>query len=47
MHALFGCIGWTAGEEVVTREAVISVCWRLIPYWLNNWEQKVSRDVRV
>jgi hypothetical protein len=29
-----------AGEEVVTRESFISICWRLIPYWLNNWEQQ-------
>ena len=29
-----------AGEEVVTKESFISVCWRLIPYWLNNWEQR-------
>ena len=28
------------GEEVVTKESFISVCWRLIPYWLNNWEQQ-------
>lgn len=28
------------GEEVVTRESFISICWRLIPYWLNNWEQQ-------
>ena len=27
------------GEEVVTKESFISICWRLIPYWLNNWEQ--------
>jgi hypothetical protein len=25
---------------VVTRESFISICWRLIPYWLNNWEQQ-------
>lgn len=29
-----------AGEEVVTKESFVSVCWRLIPYWLNNWEQQ-------
>jgi hypothetical protein len=29
-----------AGEEVVTRESFISICWRLIPYWLNAWEQQ-------
>lgn len=28
------------GEEVVTKESFISICWRLIPYWLNNWEQQ-------
>ena len=28
------------GEEVVTKESFVSVCWRLIPYWLNNWEQQ-------
>jgi hypothetical protein len=27
------------GEEVVTRESFVSIGWRLIPYWLNNWEQ--------
>jgi hypothetical protein len=29
-----------AGEEVVTRESFISICWRLVPYWLNNWEHQ-------
>jgi hypothetical protein len=29
-----------SGEEVVTKESFISICWRLIPYWLNNWEQQ-------
>ena len=24
----------------MTKESFISVCWRLIPYWLNNWEQQ-------
>lgn len=28
-----------SGEEVVTKESFISICWRLVPYWLNNWEQ--------
>lgn len=23
----------------MTRDSFISVCWRLVPYWLNNWEQ--------
>ncbi len=27
----------SAGEESVTRESFVSICWRLIPYWLNNW----------
>ncbi|KAF5833263.1 hypothetical protein DUNSADRAFT_10501 [Dunaliella salina] len=35
-----GLNGLLPGEEVVTREAVVSICWRLIPYWLNRWEQK-------
>lgn len=26
--------------QVVTKESFISICWRLIPYWLNNWEQQ-------
>ncbi len=30
----------TAGEEVVTKESLVSFCWRLIPYWLNSWEQQ-------
>lgn len=25
---------------MVTKESFISICWRLIPYWLNNWEQQ-------
>lgn len=29
------------GEEVVSRESFISICWRLIPYGLNKWEQQV------
>ena len=24
----------------MTKESFISICWRLIPYWLNNWEQQ-------
>lgn len=28
------------GEEVVTKESLVSFCWRLIPYWLNSWEQQ-------
>lgn len=24
----------------MTRESFISICWRLIPYWLNAWEQQ-------
>ncbi|KAK9906901.1 hypothetical protein WJX75_009933 [Coccomyxa subellipsoidea] len=35
-----GMDGLLPGEEVVTKESFISVCWRLIPYWLNNWEQQ-------
>eukprot|EP00775_Hariotina_reticulata_P013637 gene13637-13760_t len=35
-----GLQGLLPGEEVVTRESFISICWRLIPYWLNNWEQQ-------
>ena len=31
---------WCAGEEVVTKESLVSFCWRLIPYWLNSWEQQ-------
>jgi hypothetical protein len=30
---------YAVGEEVVTKESFISICWRLIPYWLNSWEQ--------
>jgi hypothetical protein len=25
---------------VVTKESLVSFCWRLIPYWLNSWEQQ-------
>eukprot|EP00798_Chlamydomonas_sp_ICE-L_P023004 gene23004-30196_t len=35
-----GLGGLLPGEEVVTKESFISICWRLIPYWLNNWEQQ-------
>ena len=24
----------------MTKEAFVSIIWRLIPYWLNNWEQQ-------
>ncbi|CAD7698420.1 unnamed protein product [Ostreobium quekettii] len=34
-----GLGGLLPGEEVVTKDSFISVCWRLVPYWLNNWEQ--------
>ena len=36
---LLGLGGLLPGEEVVTKDSVVSVCWRLVPYWLNNWEQ--------
>lgn len=36
---LLGLGGLLPGEEVVTKDSFISVCWRLVPYWLNNWEQ--------
>eukprot|EP00210_Caulerpa_lentillifera_P006184 g5908.t1 len=36
---LLGLGGLLPGEEVVTRDSIVSVCWRLVPYWLNNWEQ--------
>uniref|UniRef100_A0A7R9VBC0 RING-type domain-containing protein n=1 Tax=Chlamydomonas euryale TaxID=1486919 RepID=A0A7R9VBC0_9CHLO len=35
-----GLNGLLPGEEVVTKESFVSICWRLIPYWLNNWEQQ-------
>lgn len=35
-----GLDGLLPGEEVVTKESFISIAWRLIPYWLNNWEQQ-------
>lgn len=36
---LLGLGGLLPGEEVVTKDSIVSVCWRLVPYWLNNWEQ--------
>lgn len=24
----------------MTKESFISICWRLVPYWLNNWEHQ-------
>ncbi|KAA6427331.1 MAG: hypothetical protein FRX49_01996 [Trebouxia sp. A1-2] len=38
IHA--GLNGLLPGEEVVTKESLVSFCWRLIPYWLNSWEQQ-------
>lgn len=38
IHA--GLKGLLPGEEVVTKESLVSFCWRLIPYWLNSWEQQ-------
>ncbi|KAK9806487.1 hypothetical protein WJX73_002224 [Symbiochloris irregularis] len=35
-----GLGGLLPGEEIVTKEAFVSIVWRLIPYWLNNWEQQ-------
>ncbi|KDD72689.1 hypothetical protein H632_c3020p0, partial [Helicosporidium sp. ATCC 50920] len=32
--------GLLPGEDVVTRESFVSVAWRLVPYWLNNWEHQ-------
>lgn len=28
-----------AGEEAVTYESLVSVAWRLVPYYLNQWER--------
>lgn len=30
---------------MVTKESFVSICWRLIPYWLNSWEQVRAQDV--
>ncbi|KAK9858813.1 hypothetical protein WJX84_002650 [Apatococcus fuscideae] len=38
--AQLGLDGLLPGEEVVTKDSFISIIWRLIPYWLNNWEQQ-------
>lgn len=35
-----GLGGALAGEEGVALEALASVGWRLLPYWLNAWETK-------
>ncbi|PRW60537.1 hypothetical protein C2E21_1293 [Chlorella sorokiniana] len=35
-----GLGGLLPGEEVVTRESFVSIAWRLVPYWLNQWEQQ-------
>ncbi|PNW80246.1 hypothetical protein CHLRE_08g383800v5 [Chlamydomonas reinhardtii] len=40
-----GLGGLLPGEEAVTRESFVSICWRLIPYWLNNWEQQWGAEV--
>ncbi|KXZ41740.1 hypothetical protein GPECTOR_299g810 [Gonium pectorale] len=40
-----GLGGLLPGEEAVMRESFISICWRLIPYWLNNWEQQWGAEV--
>ncbi|KIY95205.1 hypothetical protein MNEG_12756 [Monoraphidium neglectum] len=32
--------GFLPGEESVTFESFVSVCWRLVPYYLNQWEAK-------
>ncbi len=34
------CPNAISGEEVVTKESFVSICWRLIPYWFNAWEQQ-------
>ncbi|EFN60184.1 hypothetical protein CHLNCDRAFT_133698 [Chlorella variabilis] len=36
----WGLGGLLPGEEVVTRESFISIAWRLVPYWMNQWEQQ-------
>ncbi|PSC68550.1 E3 ubiquitin-ligase synoviolin [Micractinium conductrix] len=35
-----GLGGLLPGEEVVTRESFVSIAWRLVPYWMNQWEQQ-------
>ena len=35
-----GLGGMLPGEEHIDKESLVSICWRLIPYWLNNWEQQ-------
>ncbi|RMZ56490.1 hypothetical protein APUTEX25_001337, partial [Auxenochlorella protothecoides] len=37
---VLGLNGLHPGEDVVTQESFVSIGWRLIPYWLNNWEQQ-------
>ncbi|KAI3429895.1 hypothetical protein D9Q98_010206 [Chlorella vulgaris] len=37
---VWGLGGLMPGEEVVTRESFISIAWRLVPYWMNQWEQQ-------
>jgi hypothetical protein len=29
--------GLLPGEEHIDREALISIVWRLVPYWMNHW----------
>ncbi|MEW5308759.1 MAG: hypothetical protein WDW38_000693 [Sanguina aurantia] len=36
----FGLHGLLPGEEQVTRDAFLSIAWRLLPYYLNNWEKQ-------
>jgi len=35
-----GLDGFLPGEEGITWESFVSVCWRLVPYYLNQWEAK-------
>lgn len=40
LFIVLGLGGLLRGEETLTQESFISIAWRLIPYWLNNWEQQ-------
>ncbi|GBF89171.1 hypothetical protein Rsub_01888 [Raphidocelis subcapitata] len=40
-----GLGGFLPGEEAVTWESFVSVCWRLVPYHLNQWEAKWGVEV--
>lgn len=39
-----GLGGLLLGEDAIARESLLSVAWRLVPFWLNRWESSFGAE---